>query len=244
MARDFIPTSWDLPQAVLMRIGNTVGRQRIIFESGHLLLLLQDIPKPHQDERAPKIFWRNNEGVWKGSEENQRGELELVALMQKLEKQLDQFEDLATSAQSAKDWFYLIRQLVPLVRYARGLAQTLQEARVALGPDAIIINARDAATNIERRFDLLHQEANFGLEYVIARRSEEWNELADLLVRQTKRLNVMVGFFLPIGAIAGIFGMNVINSFETVHAPLPFIIIVAFSTMLGALLATRLFTKP
>ena len=52
----YIPQGWELPEAIRQRLGKTVGKQRLMEEDGHLLLLLHRAPRPEDDEiRKPFV---------------------------------------------------------------------------------------------------------------------------------------------------------------------------------------------
>ena len=49
-----IPPTWNLPEAIRVRLGqSTYGRQRAIVEEGHLLLVLHKPPGP--DDRGREV---------------------------------------------------------------------------------------------------------------------------------------------------------------------------------------------
>ena len=60
-----IPPTWSMPEAIRLRLGQTTyGRQRAIFEQGHLLLVLHKPPGPDDRTRDGVLFWRNPTGDW------------------------------------------------------------------------------------------------------------------------------------------------------------------------------------
>ena len=64
----YIPKTWDLPEAIRKRLGESVGKQRLMNEDGHILLLLHQVPRSEDDEvRAAVVFWRNPAGEWKSA---------------------------------------------------------------------------------------------------------------------------------------------------------------------------------
>ena len=64
---NYIPKTWDLPESITKRLGEKVGKQRLMNEDGHLLLLLHQVPKVEDNElRTAVVFWRNPAGEWKG----------------------------------------------------------------------------------------------------------------------------------------------------------------------------------
>jgi len=46
----YIPQDWDLPESISRRLGDTVGKQRMMNEDGHMLLLLHQVPRAEDDE--------------------------------------------------------------------------------------------------------------------------------------------------------------------------------------------------
>src|SRR3569832_404722 len=60
------PAGWNLPEPIRARLGQkTIGRQRIIFEEGHLLIVLHKAPTAADAEREGVLFWRTPDGNWK-----------------------------------------------------------------------------------------------------------------------------------------------------------------------------------
>lgn len=67
---DFIPESWDLPATIHKRLGDAAGRQRVMDEEGHLLLILHRAPEPEDNEvRRPVLFWSRPGGDWRSAPE-------------------------------------------------------------------------------------------------------------------------------------------------------------------------------
>ncbi len=64
----YIPKTWELPDSIRKRLGVTVGKQRLMNEDGHLLLLLHQVPRAEDDEvRSAVVIWRNPTGEWKSA---------------------------------------------------------------------------------------------------------------------------------------------------------------------------------
>src|SRR5690606_34199777 len=102
---------------------------------------------------------------------------------------------------------------VPLARAARNLHLALQEARQAVD-DPELINLRDQAGEAERTLELVREDARIGLEFLLARKSEEQTGPAARLAQAGFRLNLLAAVFLPVTALGAIFGMNLRNGFE------------------------------
>lgn len=88
-----IPKLWaSIPEAIRNRVGREAGKQRAIFEEGHLLIILHQLPGPDDVERRPALFWRQPDGVWKSSPENggilalQNHQTSYVARLDELDK--------------------------------------------------------------------------------------------------------------------------------------------------------------
>ena len=114
--KTLIPKSWDMPDNFKRRIGAEVGRQRLIQEDQHILLVLHKVPQLDDDgKREASLFWRNEDGEWKSLCEG--GGLD--ALKRHLEHYretahiLDEHLDAATEA---ADYFKILRQVKPLLR--------------------------------------------------------------------------------------------------------------------------------
>ena len=59
MARFHLPPDWQLPEAISRRLGDKVGRQRLMATEGHLLFVLHEPPKPGEAERIGRPIWRH-----------------------------------------------------------------------------------------------------------------------------------------------------------------------------------------
>lgn len=57
--------NWQLPPEIELRLGDsTYGRQRAIFEAGHLLLILHAPPSAEDRQRQSKVFLRTPDGKY------------------------------------------------------------------------------------------------------------------------------------------------------------------------------------
>ena len=59
-----IPANWQLPDVLRFRLGFGPGRQRAIDSDGPLLLILHEVPKPHDRQRIGQLFWREPDVTW------------------------------------------------------------------------------------------------------------------------------------------------------------------------------------
>lgn len=180
---------------------------------GHLLLILNTVPEADGYRRKAVFFWRDAKGAWRstGSVEGLRSLQRLVEsyvqAAQQLEDRLEKGDDSAATLHD------VVSRCVPVARAARNLHAALQEARQAVD-DAELINLRDLAGEAERTLELVREDAKVGLEFLLARKSEEQAEQAERIAAAGHRLNLLAAIFLPVTALGGIFGMNLRNGLE------------------------------
>ena len=227
-----LPSNWKVPQVFRDRLGNKVGRQRVMLADGHLLLVLHAPPAPDDRHRQGRFFWRSPEGTWQSSS--------LGDGIQALDKHLQQYlQDLHTlesaedRAQTADDYFPILQAIAPLHRSAGNMHNTLQEARESVREDRDLMVCRDHAYMIERSIELLQSDTKNGLDCVVARRAEEDAQNGRRMAAAAHRLNVMVAIFFPIATLATIFGMNLQSGLETV-GPMLFWVVLFVGVVVGA----------
>ena len=203
-----VPDGWQLPDRILGRLGiQTAGRQRAIFEDGHLLLVLHEPPGPDRSQRRAVYFWRNPDGQWRCSG---RG-VGIDSLRDHLKKYRDVEERLEAKyekARCARDYFRLLEDLVPLHRCSRNQANALQAARNAVAGDRELIEIRDESGEIERAMEILYLDTRNALDFDAAKAAEDQNRIGKLTARAGHRLNIMAALFFPLTAVASVFGMN------------------------------------
>jgi len=196
-----LPASWDLPEAISSRIGDTVGPQRAMVHDGHLLLLLHAVPEPDNSQRKPVLIWRAPQGDWRWNEGPESGPDLIGRHLRTFREAVRDLERRSAIARDAADWFNLIRASAPIHRTARHMTAALQRAREALPDLRLLIVARDEAVELERAAELVHDEAEQGLRFAQARQTERMS-------RTSHRLNLMVALLLPTTAVAGIFAID------------------------------------
>lgn len=203
-----IPPTWNLPEALRARLGqSTYGRQRALIEEGHLLLVLHRPPGPDDARREGVLFLRSPGGDWQFS----RGGPGPGGLKRHLQGYAELEAKLAAdyeAADSTTALFSLIETLTPLVRSARNQHAALQAAREAFKGDALLLELRDQAYELERNLDLLLEDARNALNYRTARDGEEQARLGREALRASHRLNVVAALTLPLTAVTSVFGMN------------------------------------
>jgi hypothetical protein len=225
-----VPKMWALPEAIRSRLGRDAGPQRAIFEEEHLLIILHQVPLPDQHARTPAFFWRNPAGEWRGSE-GRGGITSLQDHLASYEKKVLDLESLESKASRAQDFHSLLEELAPILRASRGVHRALQQAREFVKLDRDLITLRDQSAVIERAADLLLQDAQFGLNYTVARQSEAQSEAAHRMAASAHRLNVIAALFLPLTAIASVFGMEIRSGLA--DTPINFVLILVIGLALG-----------
>lgn len=152
-----LPSAWNLPQAIKIRVGATVGRQRAMIADGHLLLLMHAVPSGNDhDHRQGVLVWRMPGGTWKGTERGSGPDL-VHSLLDSYDAAVNALELQVEQADNVHDWFEVIQRIGPLHRAARNLHATLQSARTGLPKVRPLIVLRDAAEVPERQSSRLAQ---------------------------------------------------------------------------------------
>lgn len=209
-----IPPTWSLPDAIRNRLGqNTYGRQRAIFEEGHLLLVLHRPPGPDDAAREGNLFWRNPAGDWQFS----RGGPGSGALKRHVQSYAELENKLTQNYEQAADTnalFDLMEALTPLVRAARNMHSALQSAREAVKGDLFLVEVRDLAYEVDRNFDLLLEDVRNAIQHRMAREAEKQAMLSKQALQASHRLNILAALFFPLTAIASLFGMNLAPGFD------------------------------
>lgn len=227
-----LPSSWALPTTIKNRLGQrSAGKQRAMVAEGHLLLVLHAAPQAHEPERRAVFFWRSPSGQWQ-SNGGQYGLKPLIKHLQAYSDAENVLSDAYAQAHSAADFFQLLETMAPLRRASENLYSTLQAAREGIPDDGDLIDLRDWAYEINRSLTLLYESTKNAMDYNIARRAEEQTELSLAALGASDRLNIIAALFLPVTALASIFGMNLINGWETVPG-LAFWLVLIVGMMLG-----------
>jgi len=238
-----IPPTWTIPDAIRVRLGQTTyGRQRAIVEEGHLLLVLHKPPGPDDTTREGALFWRNPSGEWQfnrggpGPGSLKRHVQSYVELEQKLTQDYERAPDTTTL-------FDLLEALVPLTRAARNMHTTLQTAREAIKSDTFILEMRDLASDAERNFDLLLEDARNAIQQRTARKAEEQARLSEQALHASHRLNVLAALFFPLTALASLFSMNFAHGLNE-HSPALFWLMFIIGLGLGFAMKSWVLGKP
>lgn len=229
-----IPHNWEVPQVFRGRFGTHAGRQRVMSADGHLLLILHEVPgRPETTDRGARLHWRKPDGTWRSTGSGAQTIAALRSHVEELVVAVDAMEARAAAARRASDWFSLLHESAPLLRIARGLSTTLQEARELAKADRELIAIRDTAQEIERDIELIHGHARAGLDYAIAKAAEDSAASSKHVSEAGHRLNLIAATFLPISALGSLFGMGLANGLEQVQAPWVFWGVAAAALLLG-----------
>lgn len=238
-----LPATWKVPEEFRARMGESAGRQRAMAAEGHLLLVLHAPPKAGDDEREPRLFWRDEQGQWKSNSLGGGVQALKTHLAQFAERE-DQLDGQLDTGHGAKDFFGVLQATAPLHRSARNLHSTLQQARELMPADRDLINLRDRAGEIERALELLHNDAKNALDFTVARESEEQSRRSYEMAVSSHRLNVLVAMFFPIATVSTIFGMNLPHGLDAVNNPLGFWGVLAGAFIAGMLLTAAIVQRP
>jgi hypothetical protein len=204
-----LPKPWNLPDSIRNRLGRDAGPQRAMFEEGHLLIILHELPKPDERERKPALFWRNPQGEWRSNAMSGSGLPTLANHLRAYDLKLTELDAAEVQAATAAEYHQVLEVLAPVLRASRGLHRALQQARELVPDEHELINLRDQSASIERTAELLLQDAQFGLNFVQARQAEAQAAAARQMAKTAHRLNLLAALFLPLTALASIFGMDI-----------------------------------
>jgi len=229
-----LPLTWKIPRSIRVRVGDTAGRQRVIFEEDELLLVLHKAPEAGDTHRVGRYLWRSAYGVWSASDGGD-GPAVLMKHLAEYAALIAIFDQQEEKAISAQEYFLVIEGLLPLIRSTAHMHQVFQEARKLLPDDRGLINARDQAYELERTVDLLYTSAKNGLDFEIAKRAEEEAIASRTVARSAHRLNVLAGFFFPLATISSVMGMDMANLSATEWSRMGVIVLVGL--MVGMILA-------
>lgn len=164
--------------------------------------------------------------------------------LQEYAEQIDKLENLLPSADTADEFFHILRIVAPLHRSTRNMHVALQQARELIPEDHDLIVLRDKASELERAAELIHQEMVHGLEYASAKQAEEQAAAQHQMAVAAHRLNFLAALFLPVATISAILGMsNVRHGLEDDATPYTFIAIVAGGILAGLLISAIIIRK-
>jgi hypothetical protein len=205
-----LPAHFEVEQMLREQLSGRPGHQRCVVGDHELLLVVHDVPKPGIPEREALFFWKRRDGSWSGPNSTPNNGLSALGeLLDRYARAIDGHEEVVDEADTAAEIFTILRHSGPLSRSSRNLVQALEQVLAARPEDRDIRHYRDRGREIERAAELLNLDAKVALEFWQAHRSEEHARAGARLNRIAFRLNLLAGFFLPLVALGGLFGMNV-----------------------------------
>lgn len=229
-----IPTNWNVPDLFRKRLGDVAGRQRVMSTDGHLLLILHELPSEKSAERNLRLFWRDADGAWK-SDCFGDGVAALKSHLTQYAKAVDELDRQEHDATGPDDYFRIRHAIAPLRRAAHNMHDALMAGQDAVPDDRELISCCNQAGTIERAADLVHEDSQHGLQYAMAKQSEQ-QALA------SHRLNILVALFFPVATIAAVFSMKLASGLEGVMQPWLFWVVLGFGLVMG--LVVRSFVAP
>jgi Mg2+ and Co2+ transporter CorA len=223
---------WQLAEGVKARLSDSsYGRQRAIFDSGQLLLVLHEPPKHDEKERVVTVFLRESDGNWSHNGQK-KGESMLRRLLESYRKKLDEYETLYDKAKTADELFAVIEDLNPSVRAVKNLDMAMQSAREAVPDDKLVLEMRDEASDAFRNYELLSEETRLALDYRIAKNAEAQISESRKMGKAQHKLNLMAAITFPMMALSSLFGMNLLSGLEGIKGGL-FWVVMTFGFICG-----------
>lgn len=242
VTKNVLPAAWKVPEVFRARLGEAAGKQRAMESAGHVLLVLHEPPVAGETERRGRFFWREPDGGWKSSS--------LGAGVQALKKHVAEYaervetlEDQLLQAQASEDYFRVLQSIAPLCRAGRNMHAALQQAREMAPADRELIALRDQAGEIERAAELLQNDAKHGLDFLIARKTEEQAERGYQMAVSAHRLNLLAAIFFPLATLSAIFGMNLEHGMPQ-HSHGVFWAVLAIGLVSGVFLTMLIAARP
>ncbi len=227
-----VPALWGLSPELLAAVGNEVGRQRLVHVGDHVVAVLHRVPNAGEREREPVVFWRGPNGLWRKSP-GRDGAEGWNEHLQQYHDELTKLDSDLEIATTANEYFALLRSARPVKRATRNLNAMMVQLKEIFPNDPELRALRERSYELERFADVLVDDADAGMQSLIAQRAEQQAVLSEKIAFETHRLNMLSAFFLPIAAVTGIFGMNLSSTWEETQAPIPFLLAVAASITVG-----------
>ncbi len=211
------PPGWEIPVQIRVRLGERTGRQRAMVADDHVVMILHKVPlRRAHHHREGVYYWRSPAGEWRFSGRGQPLPM-LSRLIDEYQDAVEALTEQHEQAKTANARFLVLEAVGPLNRAARNLYETLQNARHGIQDR----NGRrelqtfcDKASDIARAFELLQMDAKNALDFLIAKQGEIQAVHSRELERAGHRLNTVAAIFLPLTAVASVFGMNLRNGLE------------------------------
>ena len=235
-----LPNTWEVPQELRERFGSKAGRQRAQEFEGHLVLSLHHVPEQRAVRRRAVYFWRHKLGEWSCSE-GRHGHETIMEHVSKYADAVEFLESRVAVATTTEGWFAILATAAPLHRAAVNMADALHAAQQHL-PEGVrneLQDAADSASEVARDTELLQQQAQHSIDFLLARQNEIQALASEAQADAAHRLNVAAAIFFPLATIASVFGMNLPTGMEQASV-MTFWIIVAVGLAMGVVVAAKL----
>ena len=201
-----LPDHYEIEHELREQLSGRPGHQRCVVGHDELLLVLHEVPEVGIPEREAIFFWRRQDGRW--LQPGGPGIDELESLLERYACAIDENEEILEETKSTEQVFKILRHAGPLSRSTRNIVQALEQGLAQEPDDKEIRELRDRARELERASELLQADARETLIYWQAEASEEHAKASGRLGDILFKLNLVAGFFLPLVALGGLFGMN------------------------------------
>ena len=239
-----IPKAWNIPDIFRARMGKEVGRQRLMSEEGHHLVVLHEIPTlSERGQRKPMLFWVDDAGDWKSMPQS-GGRSALKQHVSDYQNAISALEQRMTKVEgddTPEEVHDVIDEAAPLHRSVRGLARVMQALRETLKDDREVLNVRDMAVSMESSTDLLLADAKSTLDFVTAKNAMIQAKESAKAAREAQKLNRLAALFFPLVTLASVFGMNAPSQVLGASGS---IVVIIIGLVTGALLWGILSKKP
>ena len=202
-----LPEHYEIEPELREQFSSRPGHQRCVEGNDELLLVVHEVPQAGIPEREALLFWKRRDDRW--MQPGGTGLSELGELLDRYAQAIDGHEGSLDKVDTAAEIFGVLRHSGPLARTTRNLVLAMEQVLAADHDNREIRTYRDRARELERAADLLNTDARVTLEFWQAERSEEQSRASARLGRIAFRMNLLAGFFLPLMAFSGLFGMNV-----------------------------------
>lgn len=206
-----IPKQWQIPQIFRDRLGADPGKQRIMSEEGHHLIVLHKAPSAaDRGDRAAALFWINDSGEWKSipSPGGINGLVEHIQEYENQAKSLEKDLDLPESSENADLLHKVHDDAAPLLRASRHMLTIMQELRQLFPENRKLLLLRDSAINVERSAELLLADTKSTLNFMLAQSSIQQAEAAHNATIEANKLNRLAAFFFPVITISAVLSIN------------------------------------
>ena len=203
-------TTINLPERWRHRVGETVGRQRMLEEEGQLLLILHEVPG---DAEKDWFFWIDETKQWFSAPE-EGGLTHLKQLLNRYEEVVDSLEARVKTADSVEDFYSILREEAPIGRSLKQVRLIAARTRKICKKHRPLLEIRSIAEELDHDLTLVQDEARLGMEAVAAESAENQRIMSEKQARHGLRLNLLAAFYLPLMVLASLMGMNLRNGFE------------------------------